>query len=357
MARPDHRLWAVWLLGLLLVPLGLTLARVEPNALPGTTTDAPEWDAGRLLDDAYYRSIDDWIRDESNARGAGLWTRHLIDYRLFGDASSPLVAIGDNGWAFSRSWIDVPCADIDAIAAPSGSPFITWTVPIAKSHWLDHLLEPHDRGDACTESARKDLRERMTDDPRGLDVNQAFDDDAAGRFYRRDPHWNGAGRIAVAELIVERFAPGLWDPGAIVATEESLLQGMDRFLGVNDRSTVADVDVDRGITVEHVSDPVDGLGILIWQHSRAHADDVVPGTTYMFGDSQMASVVPEIEQYFEELIFVGWLRAALGPLPYDQLPAPDRVFVEALDQSAAQSFQQPVLAEVIARLPAADDEG
>lgn len=62
--------------------------------------------------------------------------------------------------------------------------------------------------------------------------------------------------------------------------------------------------------------------------------DVIPGTTYIFGDSQMASVVPYIDQYFEELVFVGWLRTQLGPLPHDRLPAPDRVFIEALDQWA-----------------------
>ena len=189
----------------------------------------------------------------------------------------------------------------------------------------------------------------MAADPTALDINRAIEDDPMGRFYERDPHWSAAGRVAVAELIVEHFAPGLWEANAVRTAEERLLQGMDRFLGVNDISVLPDLVVERDVVLEHVAPQAYGLGLLIFQQSRAEGDAVIPGTTYIFGDSQMASVIPYVDQYFEELIFVGWLRAALGPLP-PTLPAPDRVFVEALDQWAIDSFESPVLASVIDRL-------
>jgi hypothetical protein len=350
MNRPDLRLWALWLALLLLVPLALDVVGVRPNAVPGTGAERPPLAPDRLLDEAYYAEIDTWLRDGGAARGLGLWARYQIDYKLFGDATGAAIVVGDNGWLFSRGWIDVPCVHIRAIEPPTHPGFI-WTVPIAKVHWLADLLEPHDRPASCTVEARNELRQRMADDPQAIDLNDAIDADPAGRFYARDPHWNGMGRVEVARLLVERYAPGLWDPDAVRVDEERGLQGMDRFMGINYETVLADRRVDRGVEVEHVKPQAYGLGQLIWQHTRVADAPVIEGATYIFGDSQMASVIPYIEQYFEELIFVGWLRPYFAPLPYDALPPPDRVLAESTDQSAAVNFGIPALAEVIARLP------
>jgi hypothetical protein len=351
--KPDLRLWSIWIFGLLMIPALAGLAGWRPNEIPETPSPSPGWAPSRFLDQDYYRELDTWIEERSATRGAGLWTRFEIDYELFGDSTTPLVAIGDDGWLFSRSWLDVPCESLDAIRRPDVPPVsdgvFTYLVPLAKAYWLSDLLAPHDRPNGCTAAARENLRVRLGDDPDWFDVNAAIDDDPAGSFYRRDPHWNSRGRVRVAEALVERFAPGLWDPDAVVAGEESVIPGMDRFLGLGARRTFADFTIERDVSFE-VEQQSFGLGLLIWQRSTAKGD-VIPGTTYIFGDSQMASVVPYIDQYFEELVFVGWLRSSLGPLPLDDLPSPDRLVVEALDQWADRTFLDPVIAQVAERLP------
>jgi hypothetical protein len=276
MNRPDLRLWALWLALLLLVPLALDVVGVRPNAVPGTGAERPPLAPDRLLDEAYYAEIDTWLRDGGAARGLGLWARYQIDYKLFGDATGAAIVVGDNGWLFSRGWIDVPCVHIRAIEPPTHPGFI-WTVPIAKVHWLADLLEPHDRPASCTVEARNELRQRMADDPQAIDLNDAIDADPAGRFYARDPHWNGMGRVEVARLLVERYAPGLWDPDAVRVDEERGLQGMDRFMGINYETVLADRRVDRGVEVEHVKPQAYGLGQLIWQHTRVADAPVIDG--------------------------------------------------------------------------------
>lgn len=351
---PDHRLWGLWLFGLLLVPLGLLITDVRPNEIPGVNAEGPGLKTDRLLDDAYYREVDAWIDDRSPTNGIGLWTRYQVDYALLGDSTANRVAVGDDGWAFSRSWVDLPCEDLASTNGPvldQPTPAgLTWMVPFGKAFWLDDRLEPHDRAEVCVNAERTALRDRMVADPAGIDINLAFDADPEAYFYKRDPHWNGAGRVVVAEALVDEFAPGLWDDSAVSETSETVIMGMDRFLGINDLSTVANYKIDRGLDVTYVGDQTYGLGLLIFQHSRVNGASI-PGMTYIFGDSQMASVIPYIEQYFEELIYVGGLRAELGPLPLDRLPAPDRLIVEALDQWALKSFNNATMLAVAALLP------
>lgn len=352
--RTRHGIWGIWLFLLLAVPATMWAAGWRPNQLPGTDTTSPEVDVGRLLDEDYYREIDDWLAVGSPARDVGLWARYQVDYRLLGDSTSGLVAVGADGWLFSRSFVDVSCDTIDAIRAPvvpeDRDDQVTYLVPFAKVYWLEHLLEPHDRPPACSRQARDDLRARLTADPRGFDINTAFDDDPMAAFYPRDPHWGPIGRVRAAEALVERLAPGLWDPSAVFVEQETTTQGMTRFLGSNDTETREGRYVDRGAELV-VEDQAFGLGLLVWQRSTSSGVPVIPGTTYMFGDSQGASLVPYLEQYFEELVFIGWLRTGLGPLPLDSLPPPDRLIVEAIDQWADTNFTNPAIAEVAARLP------
>ncbi len=350
----PHRRWGLWVLVLLLVPGAMWASGVRPNELPGNATTSPSWDPGRLLDDDYYREIDTWLADRTPSQDAGLWARYQLDYRLLGDASNQAVAVGDDGWLFSRSFTDVSCETLDAIVAPrvpdGAENAFTYLVPLTKAYWLDDLLEPHDRPPACSNAARERLRATLRDDPQGFDVNAAIDDDPLGAFYPRDPHWGPQGRVRVAEALIERFSPGLWEPDAVVSQPEEVVQGMTRFLGSNDIDTIMGTAIERDVELT-IEKQTFGLGLLIWQRSTVADGAVIPGTTYMFGDSQGASIVPYIDQYFEELIFVGWLRAQVAPLPMDNLPAPDRVIVEAIDQWADEVFTTPAIKDVTDRLP------
>ncbi len=350
--RPDLRPWIAWFCALLITTSVAGIANWRPNDVPSQRFVAPGWQPDRLLDESYYRSLDEWISDRAATRGAGLWTRYQLDYKLLGDSTTPLLAIGDDGWVFHRIETDHDCEVLGAIERPPVSTQrdhgLTFLVPFSKAYWLSDLLEPHDRPEACVFDAWDRLRAKFASDPSWFDANAILEEDPAGLFYKKDHHWNGAGRLAIAEGLVERLAPGIWDDDAVVAVEETLTETNTRFLGIATTATLPAWEVQRDVEFEIVEDQY-GLGILALQHSTASGDDVIPGTTYLFGDSQLGYVVPLIEQYFEALVFVAWFRAAVGGL--ESLPAPDHVVAESIDATATSNFGLPAFLQVTERLP------
>jgi len=354
--RPDLRLWSLWLFALLLIPIGMSAADIRPNAVEsGALVLGPEFEPDRLLDDDYYREIDFFLEERTASRGIGLWTRAAIDYQLFNDSPSREVAVGEGDWLFGRGWIDNPCDKIDLAlrpAIPAGQEdAVTFLIPLPKIHWLADLVEPHDRPPACAPDARERLLERIAADPSGVAL-PTIGADPEGSFYEQDSHWSPLGRLRAAEALIDHIAPGLWEAEAVIPAPVLELNTLRRFLGYRDDRSVDGFVVDRGVDFD-IAEQTTGLGLLIWQRSRVSGGPVIPGTTYMFGDSQLAFMVPDIEQYFEELIFIGWLRTGF-PLDLDSLPQPDRVIVEAVEAAVPRAFATPMLLDVMERLPVDD---
>lgn len=355
MRRPDHRLWALWLFGLLLVPAAVMISGWRPNDVPELTVPPePGWAPDRFLDDAYYDEVDEWLAERNGTEGLGTYARWLVDYRVFGDSTNPEIAIGDDGMLFARRYIDNSCEVLRAAAGPAVpaavSDLVHYTITLGKEYWFTDALAPHDRPDECAQQARAAIVERESSDPAALPVNQAIAADPERFFLPEDSHWSPEGRLRVAEVIIEELAPGLWEPEAVRAATVPRLHVYTNFLGVRGDETMAGHEIDRGLDHETVQE-LEALGLLIYQQSRTSGGQVIPGVTYLFGDSQLAYVVPYFDQYFEELVYVGRLRRELGPVNLDPLPPPDRIVVQSVELWVdAEIRDNPALLAAIDRL-------
>jgi hypothetical protein len=88
-----------------------------------------------------------------------------------------------------------------------------------------------------------------------------------------------------------------------------------------------------------------------FERARSDAEGTIGGVTYLVGDSQLAHLLPEIESYFEELVFINWFLVEVDAVDVDDLPDPDRLIVQTVERDAVVRVADPVLDELAARLP------
>lgn len=351
--RPDHRGWAAWFFALILVNTVLALSGVQPNDINELEAPAPGWEPGRILDDQYYREIDAWALDNGAAEGLGRWARFEIDYDLFNDSTSPDFVVGDNGTIFSRNLSEQPCSDIDAITLPEGAggaeTEMLFAVSLPKAHFLRGLMPSFDRPEECTVTARDALLERLSTDPRFLDINAIASFAAEANLSVTEPGFNASGRAWAALSIVDRFQSGLWDVEALVASPSEINPAFWPRLGSVASITVDDFVVDRGATVTVVSD-AQFFGLTSMRTTTATDAEVIPGVTYLVGDSLLGSLMPLLEPYFEELVYINWSRTSLGPVNLDALPTPNRALVQVPEARATELLAQPLVTDIAAAI-------
>jgi acetyltransferase AlgX (SGNH hydrolase-like protein) len=356
--KDDMRWWGLWLIMALLSVgaarvSGVSYNRVQNNA----EVSVPAFEPGRILDQSFYREVDRYLEDTLSIRGLGLRAKMAVDWELFGDSTSTQVVAGADGWLYLEEYLDPDCADIRAAAGYASLAEDTdeFAVLIARPKAAFHPepLSSFGAADACVAGARREVDRVLGD--RSVDVDTALAEMAAAgadTFLRDDTHWSTAARLVIAEAIVERFSPGLWDDDAVAEAQVPRLAVLRRFIGQQVGGDMPGHVVERQVEFdEQVLGELFAEPLLLEQTSRSLEPDVIPGVTYIVGDSQMAFVVPLIDSYFEELYFVNWLTIELGADDLGALPDPDRVLVETIESAARTRLADPVLPAILERLP------
>jgi hypothetical protein len=162
-----------------------------------------------------------------------------------------------------------------------------------------------------------------------------LDTDTGGVYLDRDTHWTEYGGMSMVEQIVERVAPGLYDPAEVtVAGVEPLEGDLTRILGLPETYDVVDLAVDRlGVsTTELDEQAVDGSYPIRRFVSDAPTAPMVEGRTVMLFDSFSFPIIEEMTPYFEELTLVHW--DAVGSVDVAGLMAEaDHVVVQVAERN------------------------
>ena len=248
MRRDAAALWGAWLLALLALPAAMTVIGMRPNAVRSDDPPLrPPVEPTRIFEADYWDEFDDWLSERIATRGLGLLARVTLDYEIFGDSTTPEVAVGREDFLFDRDRIALSCEAIDAIETPAlpegNADLVTYLVPFPKSHWLDHLLEWYDRPPPCQAEAREALRDRLAGDAEAFDVNSLFEAEARPRqlFLEGDQHWSPEGELRVAEALIDHLVPGLWEPEAVRSTAVVEHDTLYRRLGYGEARTIGGV--------------------------------------------------------------------------------------------------------------------
>lgn len=348
--KPESTVWALWFLAILLIPVVLSVVEYRPQAMEAVelqTTPpppSPGFSPDRFLDTAYYRQLDAFIQQDLATRDLALRARHFLDVKLLPGSTNWLEIRGNDGWWLWAIYQDPPCEDL-AIAFPG---VVSDNVPVysmvtaPKGAIHPEVVPKAWAPEPCVGEARQRRNAQAEEDPFIIDVDQPLAEVAMNGtpvFYKQDTHWNVAGQLVVAETIMGTLGPGLWDPADIVDTTSQIVMPLGNPPGELSFTTVADFAIDRGeVVVDQRSDS--GFAQLIsLQVTRSMADEVVPGTTWIFGDSQAATILPELEPFFERLVYVNWLQVDVGRRDFTLLPAPDRIVVQSVEASARARFE------------------
>lgn len=275
-------------------------------------------------------------------------------------ASDPDIVVGRDGWLFFADDLDPACSDIgtwpEVDRLRDGPDRLRFIVNEPKSAFYPAQILPADRPAPCVGVARARRRQRSEADLRAIRIDDAIGAaQARGSdvFVPTDSHWSPQGRVSAAEALVEAIEPGLWDPEDVHIDDLPRLQDLGARIGIEESTTVRGPTVARGpVTVDQRENAeLLGQSFVNFQRTRSGADGVIGGVTYLVGDSQMAHLLPDIEPYFEELVFINWFHVELGVRDFGGQPDPDRLIVQSIERYAISRFDDRILDDLAARLP------
>lgn len=119
------------------------------------------------------------------------------------------------------------------------------------------------------------------------------------------------------------------------------LQSLSRFLDVRESDMTDGLVVDRGPVTEVERVELDDSDQIFSVTTQSSSPRLIPGTTLIVGDSQMAFLIPALSSYFEEIVFLNWLTFELNPAT--KIPAADRVLIETIEQDESERFSSETM--------------
>jgi alginate O-acetyltransferase complex protein AlgJ len=275
-------------------------------------------------------------------------------------ASSPSnqVLRGKDGWLYLQADIAAACtpgepipqalatySQLAAVLRASGRPAEIVIVPNKTTIYPEHL-PPGFPGDACASRGRDALWNALEHSPpphvHGLRT-ALLAAKAAHRgqlVYRvKDTHWNRVGATAMAQFMVEAAGGRRvsWAPRDVVRVpDERFSPDLAQLLGTPTAETAPAVTVVRpgaGRVVEHDTKLASGDVAQTFTHVGATAP-LIPGTTYLLGDSFSLEALSQIVPYFSRLVVMNWGTSDRTEI-VGAMQSADRVFMEVAERDAA----------------------
>jgi hypothetical protein len=216
---------AAWLLALLCIPaISLALGARQPLMDNRPKTPWPSVGAADLLHGKTYEQLEAAWLERVPTRKPAVRAHAQISVDVFGESSTPGVAIGRRGWLYYNSSLQT-CRDAKPTVDPGDAAEITARTIVATGRRV-LIVEPADKplihpADApryprgvlrCVTALQQAVTTRLTKIPGGVDLDRPLRQmEVAGQstFLPHDSHWNHRGRLAYASLILDFISPGL----------------------------------------------------------------------------------------------------------------------------------------------------
>lgn len=294
---------------------------------------APTFTAKATLDDATWSQLGDFLTDRLPLRDRAIDLNAQLRGQIdVAEAAADGVPRGADGWLYHDATLFDRCEgpppaaffeagdEVSARADRADAAFLFIVIPDKVVVYPEHQVAPGLTGplgltdptelpgceatwvDALGSAAPS--REWMWDmRPDLLDRR----DDAA-LYYRQDTHWADAGAATYVQGMLDRIAPGVFDPSDLRPTGQEVSRSdLARLKGQSFDDPLPQLEVVRpGVTVVESVLPDDDKAAAQVARSRAITTDapIVKGTTVILGDSFTRVSVRLLAPYFEELVFL-----------------------------------------------------
>lgn len=187
---------------------------------------APEYKAGRLLTDKYYKKIAKFLDDRYPFRRSFIISKNWIDYYIFSTSPSPKVHMGREGWFFMKEgmndYFKQDCekkkkarelarklSAIEKTLQSAGKKFLFIVPPDKATIYPEHIRVSRTSGN-CGKNFYDFFIEALADYPiQGfIRLDRILLDEKKDRqvYYKKGSHWNHRTSVLVSRLILERLS-------------------------------------------------------------------------------------------------------------------------------------------------------
>ncbi|MEL6740153.1 MAG: hypothetical protein AAFP26_05825 [Planctomycetota bacterium] len=321
-------------------------------------TDWPEIHRGRdVLDNAFWTQAAGALRDRVAFRGAYIEAKNVIDQRIFGRYNFGRVDVGLDGWLYFRpsfgERLESPSAvdaAVDAFEAFRASPARGPARLVFVLAPDKHTIHPeHLRGASRVEIARwADARERLhtriarIEGPEVIDAWSLYRAERASLerdvYFPLDTHHNRLAHRAMIRAMLERVAPGTYDPADFHEIETVRRAG--DLVGLSglpiDPIEVPALQLRRQSDPPERSPARDPMFGVITQHlASPETARVVPGRTLIVHDSFGQQMRWLFGSYFEDATMVREAAVTADEL-LAATHAYDTVIIELVERHASE---------------------
>lgn len=335
MKRREQIAVTAVLVAALALPLLLMLAGVRPNVDENRElTAAPTFDAGSVTNDATWSQFADYLTDRFPMRDHAIELDAEMRTKLsFSEAARDGVPRGRDGWLYHADTLNDDCLGpppkafftkgdkIPARAEKAGTPFLFVVIPDKVVVYPEHQaddgltgllgLEKDGELPGCVETWVDALAEEAPSREwlwnLGPELAETADESEELLYFQIDTHWTNTGAMSYVEGIVERLAPGTFDPAEVVPAADTRGGDLAKLKGTPRQEFQPGLEVRRpGVTVveSNVSDDERTNVQVVTSKVTSTDAPLIEGITVILGDSFTRQALPLLVPYFEELVFL-----------------------------------------------------
>lgn len=286
----------------------------------------PSWSDGW----EFFKNLGPFISDRLPLRSKAIRIDAWVDQRVFGEdptfgsSASPRVILGKNGFLFLADAIDNACSPnmsptessqhfkaLSTLLTKSGRKVATLVAPDKSSVHPDFLPEGllnRKCFDEYTNALWNSLNSANI--PGFIDLRSPLISGTKSTrralYLRKDSHWDSAGSLMAAQLLVEHFDKDLWSEAVIA--KEITIQYQGDLTGLRGLPETDDAPL-VGLSIPNVevlsSENVKGLDFVDNKRvKRGGSKKLIQGKTLFLLDSFGLAALPQIEPFFADLTIV-----------------------------------------------------
>ncbi len=307
---------------LVAVTTGGSAASIENRAITAFPGSSDGWD--------FFKKLGPYISDRIPLRSKAIRVDAWVDQNVFGEdptfgsSASPRVILGENGFLFLADAIDNACSPN---LSPTESPqhFKALSTLLAESGRKVAMVVAPDKSSVQAELLPDDLLNRKCFDEYTNTLWNSLDSaDIPGfinlrtplvsaakstrraLYLRKDSHWDSAGSLTAARLLINHFDKELWSE-AVIAKETTVqyqgdLTGL-RGLPETDDAPLISLSIPnvKVLSTENIKDLdfVDNKRV-----KRGGSEKLIQGKTLFLLDSYGLAALPQIAPFFADLTTV-----------------------------------------------------
>jgi hypothetical protein len=284
----------------------------------------PSPSVGALLTPDFYAAIGTWIDDRFPFKNVFVDLNARVRVGLFNSSTTAdVILTQERGWYEHRESILIPCRNDTAVAELFNKVISTGRTAGAAGKTFLFVVAPqkatlYPEKMTASWSARYDCALQKMQELSGLI-------DAAGEPFifnswkpmleskrtdsslllsiPQDTHWTSAGSALVAEQMIDRLRPGLWEDASVQRVDKLMFGDLTRKLGIYDRRPVPLAIVRRSGVQTEQTDRLFVSGNLIRTYESTGTKPLLPRATIIH-DSFGLNLLRQLPPFFERIDFV-----------------------------------------------------